>query len=101
MTDNEKIIVGKAEFVKDLSEALSVPKKRGAEVLDAVLGLIEGYLKEGKSVRMIPFGSFQVVYRGERKGQRPGHKGEEITIPARNVPTFKPGKALKDAVNEE
>lgn len=101
MSDNEKIIVGKAEFVKDLSEALSVSKKRGAEVLDTVLGLVEGYLKEGKSVRMIPFGSFQVVNRPERQGKRPGGNGETITIPARNVPTFKPGKALKDAVNEK
>ncbi|MBQ7568543.1 HU family DNA-binding protein [bacterium] len=91
-------MVGKAELVKDLSEALGENKKRSAEILAAVIDTIQGYLAEGKGVRLIPFGNFHVVTRNGRKGRRPGSE-EEIYIEAREVPVFKPGKALKDAVN--
>jgi hypothetical protein len=51
-------------------------------------------LASGNPVTLIGFGSFEV----ERKGRNP-QTGEEITIAAANIPSFKPGKALKDAVN--
>lgn len=98
MADNERPMVGKAEIVKDLSEALGENKKRSAEILTAVIDTIQGYLAEGKGVRLIPFGNFHVVTRKERMGRRPGSE-EKIPIPARDVPVFKPGKALKEAVN--
>jgi len=44
------------------------------------------------------FGTFSTSKRATRKGQNP-QTGQKITIPAANVPKFKPGKALKDAVN--
>ena len=51
MADNERPMVGKAEIVKDLSEALGENKKRSAEILTAVIDTIQGYLSEGKGVR--------------------------------------------------
>jgi len=59
---------------------------------------IENALKNGESVTLIGFGSFEVKERAERKGRNP-QNGEEITIAAARLPSFKPGKALKDAVN--
>jgi DNA-binding protein HU-beta len=49
-------------------------------------------------VALVGFGSFEVKARAERKGRNP-QTGEEITIAAAKIPSFKPGKGLKDAVN--
>ena len=46
------------------------------------------------------FGSFEVKKREARTGRNPKNPSEEIQIPASKVPTFKAGKALKDAVSK-
>ncbi len=102
MAESEKRpMVGKTEIVNDLAEKLGESKKRSGEILTAVLDVITDYMKEGKGVRLIPFGNFTIVHRDAREGRRPGAKGTDeakIMIPARDVPVFKAGKALKDAV---
>ena len=54
-------------------------------------------LKEGDKVQLVGFGSFEVKHRAERTGLNPRTK-EPVTIAASKVPTFKAGKALKDAI---
>ena len=64
-------------------------------------GLIEAVastLQAGDSVSIVGFGTFSVKHRAARTGRSP-RTGETIQIAARNVPGFKAGKALKDAVN--
>ncbi len=104
MAESEKRpMVGKTEIVNDLAEKLGESKKRSGEILTAVLDVITDYMKEGKGVRLIPFGNFSIVTRNAREGRRPGAKDPnepKIMIPARDVPVFKAGKALKDAVKE-
>ena len=55
-------------------------------------------LKSGDTVTLAGFGTFAVTARAERIGRNPRTR-EEIKIPASKVPKFKPGKALKDALN--
>jgi len=59
---------------------------------------IETTLKTGDSISLVGFGTFTVKERAERTGRNP-QTGQEITIAAAKVPSFKPGKGLKDAVN--
>lgn len=56
-------------------------------------------LAGGDKVQLVGFGTFEVKERGERKGINPRTK-EEITIAASKLPSFKAGKALKDAVSQ-
>lgn len=72
-----------------------------ADATRAVDGLVEGVtnaLKRGDQVSLIGFGTFSVKHRAARTGRNP-QTGQAIDIAASNVPSFKAGKALKDAVN--
>ena len=90
-------MVGKAEIIADLTEALGCTKKDAGKMLTAVLDSIKKHLAEGEGVRLIPFGAFEIRTRKERIGRNPSTR-QEIKIPARSVPAFKPGKDLKEAV---
>jgi nucleoid DNA-binding protein len=54
--------------------------------------------KGGGEVRIVGFGNFVVAHRKASTGRNP-RTGESINIPASSTPKFRPGKALKDAVN--
>ena len=58
---------------------------------------IQDAIKEGENVTLVGFGTFKTANRKARKGRNP-QTGKEINIPARTVPKFIPGKALKDAI---
>ena len=66
--------------------------------VDAVVNSITAALKKGQQVSVVGFGTFGVKHRAARSGRNP-RTGETIQIAASNVPGFKAGKALKDAVN--
>lgn len=90
-------IVGKADLISDIAEKMESSKKEATDTLNVVLETIQEHLTKGNGVRLIPFGSFEVRERKGRTGRNP-RTGAEIKIPARKVPAFKPGKALRDAV---
>ncbi|MGM9992100.1 MAG: HU family DNA-binding protein [Candidatus Bruticola sp.] len=99
--DDKRKKVGKSEIVADFAAEAKINKKEAAEMLQILLKVIVNRLKNGENVRLIPFGAFEIRDRKERKGRRPGlasGEGQEITIPARRVPVFRPGKELKEAV---
>lgn len=91
--------VNKAELVKEIAEKSDMKKKEAETVLAAVLSSIQEELVNGNKVQLIGFGTFEVRHRAARKGRNP-QTGKEITIPATEVPAFKPGKALKESVNK-
>ncbi|CCI86463.1 HU family DNA-binding protein [Lactobacillus gigeriorum] len=91
--------VNKAELVKQIAEKTEMKKKDAEAVLAAVTSTIQEELVKGNKVQLIGFGTFEVRHRAARKGRNP-QTGDEITIPAAQVPAFKPGKALKDSVNK-
>ncbi|MDG5787607.1 HU family DNA-binding protein [Evansella sp. AB-P1] len=89
--------MNKTELINAVAEKTDLSKKDATSAVDAVFDVITGSLQEGEKVQLIGFGNFEVRERAARKGRNP-QTGEEIEIPASNVPAFKPGKALKDAV---
>ncbi|MBM7094662.1 MULTISPECIES: HU family DNA-binding protein [Alteribacter] len=89
--------MNKTELINAVSEKTELSKKDATNAVDAVFDVITGSLQNAEKVQLIGFGNFEVRERAARKGRNP-QTGEEIEIPASNVPAFKPGKALKDAV---
>ena len=76
---------------------VDVSKKHADEVVDFVFDTISGALKNGEEVSIAGFGAFVVKQRKARTA-RNARTGEVNQVPAMNVPRFKAGKALKEAV---
>jgi len=91
--------VNKSELIAEIAETADLSKADAGRALDATIKAITETLQQGESVSLVGFGTFSVKHRAERKGRNPKTR-EEITIKAANVPGFKAGKALRDAVNE-
>ncbi|UOA07333.1 HU family DNA-binding protein [Methylobacter sp. S3L5C] len=91
--------MNKSELIAAIAEHANLTKTDANRALDGLLKAVETTLASGDSVALVGFGSFEVKARAERKGRNP-QTGAEITISAANIPSFKPGKALKDAVNQ-
>ncbi len=90
--------MNKSEFVDAIAEKASLSKADAAKAVDAVMEVVTDTLKGGDQVTLIGFGTFLNRRREARDGRNP-RTGETIKIAAANVPAFKAGKALKDAVN--
>ena len=90
--------MNKSELIDAISDSAELTKAEAGRAVDAVVGVITKALKNGDSVTLVGFGTFEVRKRGARTGRNP-RTGEEIKIKAANNPAFKAGKALKDAVN--
>ena len=90
----------KAELVARISAKVEgLTKAKTEDALNATVETLREALAAGDGVVLNGFGSFKVVTRAERKGHNPqSHK--TITIPARKVAKFTPGKALREAVNK-
>ena len=90
--------MNKAELVDAVAGAANLSKADAGRAVDAVVETITGALKKGQQVSVVGFGTFSVKHRSARSGRNP-RTGDTIKIAASNVPGFKAGKALKDAVN--
>ena len=89
--------MNKSELVEAIaSNGLS--KSDAAKALDATISAITGSLRTGQSVTIVGFGTFMVRESKARMGRNP-RTGESIQISASKRPSFKAGKALKDALN--
>jgi DNA-binding protein HU-beta len=91
--------MNKNELIIAIAEHANLSKADAGRGLDALLKTIESTLKAGDAIALIGFGTFAVKDRAERTGRNP-QTGQEITIAAAKIPSFKPGKALKDAINK-
>ncbi len=89
--------MNKGDIVNEVTTFVAT-KKEAQEVVDCIFSSITNALKANDVVQIAGFGSFKVAKREARKGRNP-QTGAQINIPARNVPKFTPGKALKEAVN--
>ena len=87
----------KAELVNKIAEKGGYTKKDAEKALSTVVGSITDVLTEGDKVTLIGFGTFEVRQRAAKKGINPSTK-KPVKIPAKKVPAFKAGKALKEAV---
>ena len=90
--------MNKTELVDAIAASADISKAAAGRALDAVTESITDALKKGDQVSLVGFGTFQVKDRAARTGRNP-QTGAPIEIAAAKIPSFKAGKALKDAVN--
>ena len=90
--------MNKGELIDSVAAATGTSRADATKAVDAVLASVTSTLSGGGSVSLVGFGTFSVKARAARMGRNP-RTGEAIQIKASNVPGFKAGKALKDAVN--
>ena len=87
----------KQDLIDVVSEQAGLTKKETGAVVDVVLSTIVDSLKRGEKVALVGFGTFEAKLRKAREGRNPA-TGETIQIAARTVPSFKAGRAMKDAL---
>lgn len=88
----------KADIVEKIYEKVGFSKKDSAELVELVFDIIKGTLEEGDKIKIAGFGNFVVKSKADRRGRNP-QTGEEITITARKILTFKPSQVLKASLN--
>jgi len=90
----------KAELVEDVARAAELTKKDAERLVEIVFESIIETLNQGEKIELRGFGSFRVRERGARRGRNP-KTGDPVDIPAKRVPYFKPGKEMKELINED
>jgi DNA-binding protein HU-beta len=90
--------VNKTELIEHIATNADISKAAAARALDATIEAIKLTLSNGADVSLVGFGTFTVGKRAARVGRNP-RTGVAIKIDAAKVPKFRPGKALKDALN--
>ncbi|MBI2822062.1 MAG: integration host factor subunit beta [Acidobacteria bacterium] len=90
----------KAELVEEVAKNSHLTKKDAEVIVQTVLDSIIDSLKEGRKVELRGFGSFRLRQRSSRTGRNP-KTGEKVSVPAKRIPYFKPGKELKDLINQQ
>lgn len=90
--------MNKSELIDAIAASADISKAAAGRALDAVTDSIINALKAGDQVALVGFGTFVVKERAARTGRNP-QTGAPIEIAAAKIPSFKAGKALKDAVN--
>ncbi len=90
--------MNKSDLVDAIAADSGLSKADAGRALDGFTSAVTKALKKKDSVSLVGFGTFSVKHRAARDGRNP-RTGETIKIKASNNPSFKAGKALKDAVN--
>ncbi len=90
--------MNKSELIAKISEGADISKASAGRVVDSLIDSVTTELASGGDVALVGFGTYKVNDRAARTGRNP-QTGAEIQIAAAKVPTFKAGKALKDACN--
>jgi DNA-binding protein HU-beta len=98
LPENEGIPVNKTELIEHIAKHADISKAAATRALDSMVGAVKTTLRKGGSVSLVGFGTFAVGKRAARSGRNP-RTGATIKIKAAKVPKFRPGKALKDALN--
>lgn len=90
--------MNKTELIAAMAEKSELTKKDAEKALSAFLESVEDALKKGDKVQLVGFGTFEVKHRAARTGINPQTK-KPVKIKASKAPSFKAGKAFKDALN--
>jgi len=89
--------MNKGELIEEVASQTGLTRKVSREAIDAVISAITDCLGREEKVTLVGFGTFQVMERKARKGVNPQTR-EAISIPAKKVPKFRPGKGLREKV---
>lgn len=88
----------KSELVAGVAKSTGLTKSQADSAINGFINEIFDVLKEGGNVSIAGFGTFRVVERGPRNGRNP-FTGEHLSIPAKRIPKFVPGKNFRNLVN--
>ncbi len=89
----------KAQIVDSIQDKFGFPRKKCVELIEIMLEEIKKPLQKGEDVMISGFGKFCVNNKKERKGRNPA-TGNDLTLPARRVVTFKCSQGLRDKINK-
>jgi DNA-binding protein HU-beta len=92
--------VNKTELVEHMAKQADISKAAAGRALESLMGAVKATLKKGGTVALVGFGTFAVGKRAARVGRNP-RTGAALKIKAAKVPKFRPGKGLKDALNNK
>ena len=90
--------MNKSQLIDKIAAGADISKAAAGRALDAFIDAVSGALKDGDSVALTGFGTYSVRERAARTGRNP-QTGAAVEISAAKIPSFKPGKVLKDTVN--
>ena len=90
----------KAALVEEVARVAELTKKHSEVIVDAVFESIINALQRGEKIELRGFGSFRLRRREPRKGRTP-KTGDRVDVPSKRVPYFKPGKELKELINNK
>lgn len=91
--------MNKSELVAKIATDADLKKGDAEKFLDAFVATVKEVIAAGDKIQLVGFGTFEAKERGAREGVNPA-TGEKISIPACKVPSFKPGKGLKEELNK-
>jgi DNA-binding protein HU-beta len=97
-TNFKRFVVNKTELIEHIANQADLSKAAAGRALEATMGAVRATLKKGGTVSLVGFGTFAVGKRAARTGRNP-RTGAAIKIKSAKIPKFRPGKALKDALN--
>lgn len=89
----------KAELIAEVAKVADLPKKDSEIIVNTVLKSIVDALHRGEKIELRGFGSFRLRNRMARAGRNP-KTGEKVQVPAKRIPYFKPGRELKELINQ-
>lgn len=89
----------KAELVDEVARSTELTKKHAEIIVNTVFESIVDSLKAGEKIELRGFGSFRIRKRGARIGRNP-KTGDKVKVPAKRIPYFKPGKDLREMLND-
>ena len=89
----------KSNIAGRVADRIGLSRSGAGNAVDAVFEAVGEALANGEEVRIVEFGTFTTKSRPARTGRNP-RTGESLTIQAPTAPGFRPGNALKDAVND-
>lgn len=90
--------MNKTELIEHIAKDADISKAAATRALESMINAVKMTLNKGDAVSLVGFGTFDVGNRAARTGRNP-RTGDTIKIGAARVPKFRPGKALKDALN--
>lgn len=90
----------KAELVEEVARTSELTKKDAERLVEIVFQSLIETLNKGEKIELRGFGSFRLRERNSRRGRNP-KTGSAVSIPAKRVAYFKPGKELREIINEE
>ncbi|MFO7783153.1 MAG: integration host factor subunit alpha [Desulfatiglandales bacterium] len=88
----------KQDFIQNVSKNLRMPQNDSAELVETLLELIKTTLASGEGLVISRFGKFSVLEKKSRRGRNP-YTGDDLTLGARRVVSFKPSGVLRKKLN--